>query len=219
MRHGKIDIVIGTHAIIQDGVVWHRLGMVVIDEQHRFGVNQRGRLRQTSTEGIVPHLLTMTATPIPRSLALTLFGDLEVSTIDELPKNRQPILTRIFQGDARHRLYKLIHREVSAGRQAYIVYPLVQNSEAEGMERLKATTSEYERLKMGPLQGLRLGMLHGQMESTAQAQVMSEFQAGKIDVLIATTVIEVGVDVPNANVMAVGKRGTFWPGSAPSIAR
>jgi ATP-dependent DNA helicase RecG len=209
IKSGEWQVVIGTHAIIQEAVEWKNLALAIIDEQHRFGVKQRTYLKEKVPEGKFPHILTMTATPIPRSLALTVFGELEVSTLDELPPGRQPIITKVLRGNDRDRLYGLIKREAEAGRQAYIVYPLVNDSEKEGMDRLRSVESEIERLKSGPLAGLRLAAVHGQMSSEEIQTIMRAFKAKEYDVLVSTTVIEVGVDVPNATVMAVENSERF----------
>lgn len=207
IRSGQSQFVIGTHALIQDAVDWKNLGFVIIDEQHRFGVRQRTALKEKTK--IFPHILTMTATPIPRSLALTVFGELDVSTIDELPPGRQEILTKVIKGAERNRLYNLIKKEAEEKRQSYIVYPLVADSDKEGMEKIKSVEAEFLRLKEGPLAGLRVAMVHGQMKSEDRNQIMRAFKDHQYDVLLSTTVIEVGVDVPNATVMAVENAERF----------
>ena len=209
IRSGEWKIVIGTHALIQEAVQWKELAAVVIDEQHRFGVKQRTHFKEHSTKGKSPHILTMTATPIPRSLALTIFGELEVSTIDELPPGRQPIPTKTLRGSERQKLYNLIHKEVKEGRQAYLVYPLVADSDKEGMEKLKSAEAEFARLQEDQLHGLRLALVHGQMKAEERDRVMRAFKNHEYDVLISTTVIEVGVDVPNATVMAIENAERF----------
>ena len=209
VRSGEAHLVIGTHALIQEAVKWQRLAMAIIDEQHRFGVKQRAALKEKAPPGSFPHILTMTATPIPRSLALTVFGELDVTTIDELPPGRQEIVTKVLKGSERDRLYNLIRREADQKRQSYLVYPLVSNSDKEGMEKMRSVEAEYERLASGPLAGLRLAMVHGQMPSDERNQIMRAFKAHEFDVLISTTVIEVGVDVPNATVMAVENAERF----------
>lgn len=209
IRSGEWSLVIGTHAIIQEAVDWKNFGLAIIDEQHRFGVRQRAYLKEKAPKGKFPHILTMTATPIPRSLALTVFGELAVSTLDELPPGRQPIVTKVLRGSDRERLYALVKREAEAGRQAYIVYPLVNDSDKEGMEKLKSVEAEVVRLQAGPLAGLRVGSVHGQMSADAIQNRMRAFQAREFDVLVATTVIEVGVDIPNATVMAVENAERF----------
>ena len=209
VRSGEARLVIGTHALIQESVSWKNLALVIVDEQHRFGVLQRAALKEKAPPGLFPHILTMTATPIPRSLALTVFGELEVSTIDEIPPGRQEIATKVVTGSDRQKLYNLIHKEVKGGRQAYIVYPLVTDSDKEGMEKVRSVENEFERLRAGPLGGLRIAFVHGQMKSQERNELMMAFKAYKYDVLIATTVIEVGVDVPNATVMAIENAERF----------
>ncbi len=209
---GEAGIVVGTHALLQDAVEFHKLGMVVVDEQHRFGVEQRDQLRAKARAGITPHLLVMTATPIPRTVALTVFGDLETSTLRELPRGRQPITTTaIFVKDKPAWLDRAWHRiieEVGEGRQAYVVAPRIDDSESGGQndqdQRPSATVEElYARLGSDELAGLRLGLMHGRLSGDEKDAVMAAFRAREIDVLVCTTVIEVGVDVPNATVMLV----------------
>ncbi len=209
IRSGKAGLVVGTHALIQESVSWHNLNLAIIDEQHRFGVRQRTALKEKAPAGTFPHILTMTATPIPRSLALTVFGELEVTTIDELPPGRQVILTKVLKGAERDRLYKLLRKEVDEKRQAYIVYPLVSDSDKEGMEKIRSVESEFQRLSAGPLSGLRLAMVHGQMNGEERNAIMRAFKNHEYDILISTTVIEVGVDVPNATVMAIENAERF----------
>jgi ATP-dependent DNA helicase RecG len=197
IARGDIDLVIGTHALIQDRVAFHRLGLGIIDEQHRFGVMQRASLKRHGTN---PDILLMTATPIPRTLALTLYGDLDVSVLDELPPGRRPIVTRVHAQSQRERVLELVRRELDAGRQAYVVCPLV--SESEKTDLLDATRMARD-LASGPLQGYRLGLVHGQMRADEKDEVMRRFKAGEHQVLVSTTVIEVGIDVPNATVMII----------------
>jgi ATP-dependent DNA helicase RecG len=194
---GTLQVVVGTHALIQEGVGFERLALVVVDEQHRFGVEQRGTLRE---KGYNPHLLAMTATPIPRSLELTLWGHLDVSVLDEMPPGRRPVKTRVLGPRERGRAYTFIQSEVSKGRQAFVIYPLV---EASDKIEAPAAVDEYERLQESVLPNMRLGLLHGRMSAAEKDQVMSAFLAGEIDVLVATTVVEVGIDVPNATVMLI----------------
>ena len=203
---GSVDLVIGTHALIQEGVDFRSLGVVVIDEQHRFGVEQRAALRESGADGAVPDVLVMTATPIPRTAAMTVYGDLDVSVLDELPPGRTPVETewvRCGPGDlelAESGLWKKVRAEVEAGRQAYVVCPLIEES-----EKLEVRSAEetYEQLEAGPLAGLALGLLHGRVSAGEKEKVMELYRSGAIQVLVATTVIEVGVDVPNATVMVI----------------
>ncbi len=197
LASGAVALVVGTHALLQEDVRFADLGLVVVDEQHRFGVQQRALLRE---KGHSAHLLVMTATPIPRSLALTLYGDLDVTVIDELPPGRRPVNTGWRLAADRGKALQFLRSEVAQGRQAYIVYPLVEESEKSDV---KAATVAFDELREGPLAGLRLGLLHGRMKGDEKESVMSAFRAGQIEVLVATTVIEVGVDVPNATVMMV----------------
>ena len=208
---GDAGIVIGTHALLQDAVDFKNLGMVVVDEQHRFGVEQRDRLRAKAPEGLTPHLLVMTATPIPRTVALTVYGDLETSTLRELPRGRQPIATSaIFISEKRSwldRAWARITEEVQAGRQAYIVASRIDETDkTDGRDTGPPATTVVELLdylRRGPLSGLRLGLMHGRLSADEKDAVMAAFRAGEVDVLVCTTVIEVGVDVPNATVMFV----------------
>ena len=197
LKEGEIHAAIGTQALIQEAVGFDKLGLVVIDEQHRFGVMQRAELRD---RGLNPDVLVMTATPIPRSLAMTVYGDLDVSVIDELPPGRTPIETTVFGEDQRQEVKRLITREIKAGRQVYVVYPLVE--ESEKMD-LKDATRRYEYLRDTVFPKLPIGLLHGKMKPAEKEKVMSAFVAGEIKILVSTTVIEVGVDVPNASVMIV----------------
>ena len=194
---GDVHACIGTHALIQEAVVFHKLGLIVIDEQHRFGVLQRAELR---TRGFHPDVLVMTATPIPRSLAMTVYGDLDVSVIDELPPGRTPIKTVVVGEDQRTGVYKGVEREVRAGRQVYVVYPLVE--ESEKMD-LKDATRMYEHLRDRVFPNFTVGLIHGKMKAAEKEEVMRRFVAGEIQILVATTVVEVGVDVSNASVMVI----------------
>lgn len=209
---GQVGIVIGTHALLQDSVEFANLGMVVVDEQHRFGVEQRDQLRAKAPEGITPHLLVMTATPIPRTVALTVYGDLETSTLRELPRGRQPITSNvIFMRDKPawlDRAWERIVEEVSAGRQAYVVAPRIDESDEPPKAEDAARPTEtavglFEKLRSGELATLRLGLMHGRLSADEKDAAMAAFRAGETDVLVCTTVIEVGVDVPNATVMLV----------------
>ena len=222
---GQIDILVGTHALLEEGVAFPRLGVVVIDEQHRFGVEQRDVLRG---KGDDPDVLVMTATPIPRTAAMLIYGDLDKTELRELPAGRPAVVTEIVGPSPLERttVYDRLRADVAAGRQAFVVCPLV-----EGSERVVATaaTTEYERLARDDLTGLRLGLLHGQLASADKEAVMNQFRSGELDVLVATTVIEVGVDVPNATVMIIEDadrfgllqlhqlRGRIGRGTHPSI--
>jgi ATP-dependent DNA helicase RecG len=194
---GEICCVVGTHALVQEGIQFRRLGLAVVDEQHRFGVAQRATLRG---KGESPDVLVMTATPIPRTLALTLYGDLDVSVLDELPPGRRPVITRARPESGRRKIYAFLREQVEAGRQVYVVCPLVEESEASD---LRAATEMAERLQREVFPGLRVGLLHGRMAFADKERVMREFKDGAIHILVSTTVIEVGIDVPNAAVMVV----------------
>ncbi len=197
IRAGEVQLIVGTHAVLQESVAFKRLGLGVIDEQHRFGVVQRGILRK---KGENPDILVMTATPIPRTLSLTLYGDLALSVIDELPPGRTPIRTRVIGEEKRAEAYSFIRKELEQGRQAYIVYPLVDDSEKSD---LLAATADAERLQQEIFSDFRLGLLHGRMKTAEKEAVMAAFKEGGIQMLISTTVIEVGIDVPNATVMMI----------------
>ncbi len=203
LANGSVQIVVGTHALIQETVEFEDLSLVVIDEQHRFGVEQRGQLRQ---KGYNPHLLVMTATPIPRSLELTVWGHLDVSVLDEMPPGRQPIKTRVLYPRERERAYVFIRSQIEDGRQAFIIYPLV---EASDKVDARAAVDEYERLQRDIFPDLRLGLLHGRMSGDEKEAMMSKFAQGEIDILVATSVVEVGIDVPNASVMLVDGADRF----------
>jgi len=201
LASGGVDIVVGTHALIQDGVVFNSLGVVVIDEQHRFGVEQRAALSQKGSSTSTPDVLVMTATPIPRTAAMTVYGDLDVSVLDELPPDRTPIATKWAAGPLLEALmWGSIRDAVAHGQQAFVVCPLIEES-----DKIEVASAEtiYAELQVSELQGLRLGLLHGRMSSFDKEETMNRFRDRKLDVLVATTVIEVGVDVPNATVMAV----------------
>jgi ATP-dependent DNA helicase RecG len=203
LETGQAAVAIGTHALIQDDINFHSLGLVIIDEQHRFGVEQRDALRQ---KGLHPHMLVMTATPIPRTLSLTLYGDLDISVIDQLPPGRQKIITRWRTGARRNEAYKTILEQVHEGRQAFIICPLIEESESLAA---KAVVSEYERLKREVFPHLRLGLLHGGMKPTEKDQIMHNFRDQELDILVATSVIEVGIDIPNATVMVIEDADRF----------
>jgi ATP-dependent DNA helicase RecG len=197
IRAGRAQLVVGTHAVLQEGVEFKRLGLGIIDEQHRFGVRQRAVLRNKGTN---PHILVMTATPIPRTLSLTLYGDLALSVIDEMPPGRTPVETRVAGDNRRSQVYARLRREIATGHQLYIVYPLVEESEKSD---LLAATEGAEQLKNDIFPEARIGLLHGRMKPDEKEQVMQRFKARELDILVSTTVIEVGIDVPNATIMLV----------------
>jgi ATP-dependent DNA helicase RecG len=203
LETGELPLLVGTHALIQAGVNFQRLGLVVIDEQHRFGVGQRARLQQ---KGESPHVLTMTATPIPRTLALTLHGDLDVSQIDQMPPGRQAIQTTMLTGKERTQAYDLIRREIAQGRQTYIVLPLVEESEKLDV---RSAVEEHQRLKESIFPQFQVGLLHGRMTSAQKDEAINKFRDNQTQILVSTTVIEVGVDVPNATVMLVENAERF----------
>ncbi|MEM7417062.1 MAG: ATP-dependent DNA helicase RecG [Gemmatimonadota bacterium] len=198
LEQGHAPLVVGTHALIQDAVAFHSLGLVVIDEQHRFGVKQRMALLERGD--VRPDVLVMSATPIPRTLAMALYGDLDISVLDEMPPGRTPVRTSLRAPSQRDDVHGFVRAEVESGRQAYIVYPLVD--ESEKLDLLSAS-QEFERLTAGPFVDLRVGLLHGQLAGAEKDRVMRSFSDGDIDILVATTVVEVGVDVPNASVMVI----------------
>jgi ATP-dependent DNA helicase RecG len=198
LHSGTAQIIVGTHALAEEATSFHKLGLVVIDEQHRFGVMTRARLM---SKGHRPDVLVMTATPIPRTLALTLYGDLDTSVLDELPPGRTPIATKVFKDAAREKAYDVIRRELKAGRQAYVVLPLVE--ESEKLADLKAATKERDRLALDVFPDLPIGLVHGRQSPAERQEAMERFRLGEVRILVATTVIEVGVDVPNASVMLI----------------
>jgi ATP-dependent DNA helicase RecG len=197
LKAGQINLIVGTHAVLQEGVEFQKLGLGIIDEQHRFGVRQRAVLRE---KGAHPHILVMTATPIPRTLSLTVYGDLALSVIDEMPPGRTPVDTLVASDAQRGRVYSRLRQEIAKGHQAYIVYPLVEESENSD---LLAATEGAEKLKNDIFPQARLGLLHGRMKPAEKEEIMARFKNREIDILVATTVIEVGIDVPNATVMLV----------------
>ena len=203
IRRGSANIVVGTHALVEETVEFAKLGLVIVDEQHRFGVLQRATLRG---KGYNPDVLVMTATPIPRTLAMTLYGDLEVSIIDEMPAGRIPIRTALRTERQKERVYQFVKEEIQNGRQAYIVYPLIEESEKVD---LKAATKEFENLQRCIFPDLKLALLHGRMKSEAKDEIMQKFKSGDIQILVSTTVIEVGIDVPNATVMIIENSERF----------
>jgi len=198
IKNGDVDVVVGTHALIQSTVEFHKLGFIVIDEQHRFGVAQRQELLKKSHK--MPHMLAMTATPIPRSLALTVYGELDISILNEKPANRKDIMTKIWSPNSRAQLYALIDQEIAKGRQAYIICNLIDNNPNND---LKSVEAEYKRLQGSVFKHRRIGLLHGRLIPAEKDAVMKAFSEGKLDVLVSTTVVEVGVDVPNATVMLI----------------
>jgi ATP-dependent DNA helicase RecG len=201
MRTGKAKFVVGTHALLEEPAEFARLGLVIVDEQHRFGVLQRKRLME---KGATPDVLVMTATPIPRTLALTLYGDLDVSVIDQMPPGRTPIETRWSAPEHLPGVWDFVGREVRKGRQAYVVYPVIEQSKSnEAQLSLKSAMVEYERLQKSVFPKMRVGLLHGRMKSEEKEKVMEAFRRGDLHILVSTTVIEVGVDVPNATVMVI----------------
>lgn len=205
---GTWQAVFGTHALISEGVSYARLGLVITDEQHRFGVRQRSDLRSRGEQdGRVPHVLVMSATPIPRTLALILYGDLDLSVVDELPPGRTPVQTRLVPERKRDDMYAFVRREIAAGRQAYVVCPLVEESET--LEDVRAAQSTWRELSEGPLRGIRVGLTWGGQPPQEKERVLREFSSGALDVLISTTVIEVGVNVPNASVMIIENAERF----------
>jgi ATP-dependent DNA helicase RecG len=197
LASGEPVLVVGTHALVQDATVFAKLGFAAIDEQHRFGVEQRKAL---GAKGEAPDVLLMSATPIPRSLALTLYGDLDLSILDERPPGRQPIVTALRRESARARVLQFIDRQIEQGRQAYIVYPVIEESEKTD---LKAATTMYEMLSTGPFASRRVALLHGRIPTDERDEIMRRFRDREIDILVATTVIEVGIDVANATVMLI----------------
>ena len=212
LETGELPLLVGTHALIQKQVEFQRLGLVVIDEQHRFGVAQRALLQQ---KGQHPHVLTMTATPIPRTLALTMHGDLDVSQIDELPPGRQAIQTVLLGPGDRTHAYDLIRREVAQGRQVYIVLPLVEESEKLD---LRSAVEEHQHLQNTTFPNFQVGLLHGRMSSADKDAVINRFRQGELHLLVSTTVVEVGVDIPNATVMLLEHADPLWPIPAAPIA-
>ncbi len=203
IRKGTVNITVGTHALIEENVEFDKLGFIIMDEQHRFGVMQRANLR---SKAINPDVLVMTATPIPRTLAMTLYGDLDISVIDEMPANRKPIKTAVRFEKDKNRVYQFIKEEVKNGRQAYIVFPLIEESEKID---LKAATIEYNKLQNEIFPEFKLSLLHGRMKSEVKNEIMQNFKDGKIHILVSTTVIEVGIDVPNATIMVIENAERF----------
>lgn len=204
IESGEVDVVVGTHALIQEKVVFHNLGFVVIDEQHRFGVDQRQRLLNKS--GVLPHLLAMTATPIPRSLALTVYGELDVSVLNERPANRLPIITQIASPVSAAKIYEKIDKEIASGRQVYVICSLIEENPEND---IKSVQAEYKRLKNSIFGHRTIGLLHGKMKPIEKEEVMQDFKNKKYDILVSTTVVEVGVDVPNATCILIENADRF----------
>jgi len=197
---GEIDLLVGTHAVLQDDVAFRSLGLAVVDEQHRFGVRQRTRAVQAGAQPVPPHLLVMSATPIPRSLAMTLYGDLALSLIDELPAGRRPVTTRIVPEHRLGEVDRYLAQQLERGRQAFVVVPVIEETESQD---LRAAEAEFARLREGPLRGQRIGLLHGRLPAAEKQRIMTDFAAGELRLLVATTVVEVGIDVPGATVIVI----------------
>jgi ATP-dependent DNA helicase RecG len=209
IAQGNAQLIIGTHALIQDRVEFENLGLVVVDEQHRFGVMQRLKLMRKSddaSKAAEPDVLVMTATPIPRTLALTLYGDLDLSVLDELPPGRTPVVTRSLPDERAPEVWDFVRKQIAAGHQAYVVYPVIEENEER---ELKAAQQMHRQLREKIFPNLHVGLLHGRLDAGEKEQVMREFQQGKIEILVATTVIEVGVDVANATVMVIEHADRF----------
>lgn len=213
IHSGKVNIIIGTHALIQKDVAFKNLALVIIDEQHRFGVDQRAYLQQKISQindglqNMIPHFLTMTATPIPRTLALAFFGNLDLSLLDEMPKNRKPTITKIIAPSKKNEVYTFLKKEVYAGRQAFVIFPLVE--ESDKLAELKAATQEHERLSHEIFPELKIGLLHGKLKANEKELVMQKFKEKKYDILVATSVVEVGIDIPNATIIVIEDADRF----------
>ncbi|HLY29078.1 MAG TPA: helicase-related protein, partial [Aggregatilineales bacterium] len=206
LGEGSVNVIVGTHALIEGEVNFAHLGIAIIDEQHRFGVEQRGRLRG---KGVNPHVLIMTATPIPRTLALTVHADLDLTILDEMPPGRTPVDTMIVQPNERERAYSFIEAQLEKERQAFIVYPLVEESESEALAEVGSAVEQYERLQQEVFHRYKVGLLHGRMSPAEKDEVMAAFSRGEINILVSTSVVEVGIDVPNASVMLVEGANRF----------
>jgi ATP-dependent DNA helicase RecG len=200
---GAAQVVVGTHALLQEGVEFNKLGLAIVDEQHRFGVMQR---REFARKGVFPDVLVMTATPIPRTLALTIYGDLDVSVLDELPPGRRPIVTKHVTDDRVELVYSFLKQQIDRGRQAYVVYPVIEESETED---LKPARKMHRHLSEVVFPGMAVGLLHGRLRAAEKESVMDSFKRGDVKILVSTTVIEVGVDVPNATVMVIEQAERF----------
>jgi ATP-dependent DNA helicase RecG len=205
LKSGQVRLVVGTHALIQEKVDMHQLGLVVIDEQHRFGVQQRKTLQVKA--GHMPHVLSMTATPIPRSLALTLYGEMDISVIATKPADRLPIITKLVSPNSKTTLYEHVDHQIAAGRQVFVVCPLVHESFV--LDKVKSVQQVHKQLSQGPFKHRNVGLLHGKMKAAEKSSIMQDFIDKKIDILVSTTVIEVGVDVPNATVMIIENADRF----------
>jgi ATP-dependent DNA helicase RecG len=200
IKKGEVDLIIGTHALIQDEVSYGNLGLVIIDEQHRFGVEQRKMLKEKNNNGLTPHFISMTATPIPRSLALILYGELDLSLIKEMPKGRKKIITKIVQENNRFKAYEFIRQEIKCGRQVFVICPLIDPSDKLGVKSVK---EEFKRLDKDIFPDLAIGLLHGKLKAKEKENIMADFKNNKIKILVSTSVIEVGIDMPNATIMMI----------------
>ncbi|MCX6740106.1 MAG: ATP-dependent DNA helicase RecG [Candidatus Parcubacteria bacterium] len=200
IKTGEINIIIGTHALIQDEVDYQNLGLVIVDEQHRFGVEQRKKLKDKNRNGLTPHFISMTATPIPRSLALVLYGDLDLSLIKEMPKGRKRIITKLIEEANRQQAYQFIRQEINQGRQVFVICPLIDESDKLGV---KSVTAEFKKLAEHVFPDFRIGLLHGKLKSAEKEKVMNDFKNNEINILVSTSVVEVGIDVPNASIMMI----------------
>lgn len=200
IKSGKVGLIMGTHALIQDEVEYENLGLVIVDEQHRFGVEQRKMLKDKNKNDLTPHFISMTATPIPRSLALILYGDLDLSLIKEMPKGRKKIITRIIEESQRHKAYQFIQDEVKKGRQVFVICPLIDPSDKLG---IKSVTAEFKKLDKEVFPDLKIGLLHGKLKSVEKEKVMTDFKNNELNILVSTSVVEVGIDIPNATIMMI----------------
>jgi ATP-dependent DNA helicase RecG len=214
ISNGKINLVVGTHALIQKDVAFNNLALVIIDEQHRFGVSQRAALQNEidindGNDKTIPHLLTMTATPIPRTLAIAFFGSLDLSVLDEMPKNRKSIITKVIPPSGREKIYEFIRSEIKKGRQIFVILPLIEESLSESMIDVKAVKAEHERLSRDIFPNFKLGLLHGKLKTKEKEDVMEKFKNREFNILISTSVVEVGIDIPNATVMMIENSERF----------
>jgi ATP-dependent DNA helicase RecG len=202
IENGEVQITVGTHALIQENVQFKNLALVIVDEQHRFGVEQRKTLREKSSQQhqLVPHLLSMTATPIPRSLALTIYGDLDLSILSQPPKDRLKIITKIVSPENREKAYQFIRKQIEQGRQVFVICPLIEPSDKLGVKSVK---QEYEKLDKEVFPDLKIGFLHGKLKPQEKEKIMEDLKNNKINILVATSVVEVGIDIPNATVMMI----------------